>query len=278
MIICSIGHGYLASFLFKQLSSYGVMCYGVSDKIENVTDMINFKIFLRKDSKYVLNSTTHLLITAPPDKYGCPIFNSYSGDITDTNIRSILYTSTTGVYGNHNGEWVNEESTLKATNSKDKNRIKAEKQWKNFSIKNNIKYNILRLSSIYGPNRLNNFKNDKNIIAVKKNFFFSRIHVYDAARIITNIIFGGFNNEIWNLTDNKPSTREDYLMEIIRLRNIRKYEIIDYNEYKKKLSKTAKKFWENNKKVSNNKITVKLKYRFLFPDFKSGLKNLKKYL
>jgi hypothetical protein len=86
------------------------------------------------------------------------------------------------------------------------------------------------------------------------------------------------SNQVWNLADDNPSTREDFLKEVIRLKGIKKYKIMKYSQHSLKLSEKAKKFWLNNKKVSNQKVKKFFKYRFIFPSFKSGLKNLKEYL
>ena len=279
MIVCSIGHGYLASFLFKELCASGVIGLGISSKATFLhKNLDNFKIFNRSEVKNAISYSTHLLVTAPSNKKGCPILNNYFNLITKSNIKSITYISTTGVYGNHKGEIVNEDSLLKARYASDKHRILAEDQWSNFSKKNNNVLNIVRVAGIYGPGRINGFfKNSKKKI-VKKNHFFSRIHIFDIARLISKILLESNSTEIWNLSDNLPSTREDLLLEIVKLKKEKKYETISFKEYKVNLSKKARKFWYNNKKVSNKKVKQKLRYCFLFSNYKNGLKSLKYYL
>ena len=115
-------------------------------------------------------------------------------------------------------------------------------------------------------------------IIIKKNHYFSRIHILDAARLISKIILENFNNEIWNLADDFPSSRELFLLEVIKVKNIKNYTRIPYEEYEKTLSGRAKKFWFNNKRVSNFKIKKCFEYRFIFPNYKGGIKNLKEYL
>ena len=279
MIICSIGHGYLASFLFRELCAFGTLGLGVSSKSTFLNkNLDNFKIFNRSEVKNAISFSTHLLVTAPSNKKGCPVFNNYFNLIAKSNIKSITYISTTGVYGNHKGEIVNEDSLLKPKYASDRHRILAEDQWSNFSKNNNNILNIVRVAGIYGPGRINGFlKNSKKKI-VKKNHFFSRIHVFDIARLISKILLESNSTEIWNLSDNLSSTREDLLLEIVKLKNEKKYEIISFNEYKLNLSKKAKKFWYNNKRVSNKKVKQKLRYCFLFSNYKNGLKSLKYYL
>ena len=279
MIICSIGHGYLASFLFKELCASGALGLGVSSKETFLNkNLDNFKIFNRSEVKNAISYSTHLLVTAPSNKKGCPVFNNYFNLIARSNIKSITYISTTGVYGNHKGEIVNEDALLKARYASDRQRILAENQWSNFSKNNNNVLNIVRVAGIYGPGRVNGFlKNSKKKI-VKKNHFFSRIHIFDIARVISKILLESNSTEIWNLSDNLSSTREDLLLEIVKLKKVKKYETIDFKKYKVNLSKKARKFWYNNKRVSNKKVIQKLRYFFLFSNYKNGLKSLKYYL
>ena len=115
-------------------------------------------------------------------------------------------------------------------------------------------------------------------VIIKKNHYFSRIHILDAARLISKIIIENFNNEIWNLADDFPSTRELFLLEAIEIKNIKNIARIEFEEYEATLSDRAKKFWYNNKRVSNSKVKKYFEYRFIFPNYKSGIKNLKEYL
>ena len=246
MIICSIGHGYLASFLFKELCASGVLGLGVSSKETFLNkNLDNFKIFNRSEVKNAISYSTHLLVTAPSNKKGCPVFNNYFNLIARSNIKSITYISTTGVYGNHKGEIVNEDALLKPRYASDRQRILAENQWSNFSKNNNNVLNIVRVAGIY---------------------------------VISKIPLESNSTDIWNLSDNLSSTREDLLLEIVKLKKVKKYETISFKKYKVNLSKKARKFWYNNKRVSNKKVKQKLRYFFLFSNYKNGLKSLKYYL
>ena len=278
MIVCALGYGYLTQFVFKKICALGIKGIGVTSKNVNNSKFANI-IFVKRDKiKEVLTYSTHLLITAPPNDKGCSIFNKFSSQILASNIKSIIYISSTGVYGNHNGGWVDEDSLLNAKSQFDKIRVKSEKQWKTFCKKNNLNLNIVRISGIYGPQRIIKFNKKKLDVIIKKNHYFSRIHILDAARLISKIIIENFNNEIWNLADDFPSTRELFLLEAIEIKNIKNFARIEFEEYEATLSDRAKKFWYNNKRVSNSKVKKYFEYRFIFPNYKSGIKNLKEYL
>ena len=136
----------------------------------------------------------------------------------------------------------------------------------------------MRVSGIYGPQRITKLNKKKLEVIVNKNHYFSRIHILDAARLISKIILHNHDNEIWNLADDSPSSREAFLLEVIKIKKIKNFSTTSFEEYKNFLSKRSKKFWLNNKRVSNNKIKKYFEYKFVFPDYKGGIKNLKDYL
>ena len=278
MIVCALGYGYLTKFVFKRLCSLGIKGIGVTSKNINNNELRNI-IFVNRDKiKEALTFSTHLLITAPPDDKGCSIFNKFSSQILASNIKSLIYISSTGVYGNHDGDWVNESSALKAKSNFDKIRVKSEKQWKIFCKKNDLNLNIVRISGIYGPQRIIKLNKKKTNVIIKENHYFSRIHVLDAARLISKIILENINNEIWNLADDFPSSRELFLLEAIKIKNIKSFVRIQFQEHEATLSERAKNFWLNNKRVSNSKVKKYFQYRFIFPNYRGGIKNLKEYL
>ena len=278
MIVCALGYGYLARFVFKRICLLGIKGIGVTSKQINQNNFSNITLVTRDKIKEVLAYSTHLLITAPPDENGCSIFNKYSNQILKSNIKSLIYISTTGVYGNHNGEWVDEDSILNTESQFDKIRVKSEKKWKKFCKKNNLNFNIVRISGIYGPERIIKLKEKKLDVIIKKNHYFSRIHILDAARIISKIILYNHHNETWNLADDSPSSREAFLLEAIKIKKVKNFSSISFEEYKNFLSDRSRKFWLNNKRVSNSKVKKYFEYRFIFPNYKGGIKNLKDYL
>tara|TARA_X000000950_G_scaffold178738_1_gene216883 strand:+ start:1718 stop:2560 length:843 start_codon:yes stop_codon:yes gene_type:complete len=278
LIVCALGYGYLTKFVFKRICSLGIKGIGVTSKNINNSEFTNITFVSRNEIKEILAYSTHLLITAPPDDKGCCIFNKYSDQVLASNIKSIIYISSTGVYGNHDGGWVDENSILNAKSHFDKIRVKSEKQWKVFCKKNNLNLNIVRISGIYGPQRIIKLNRKKLDVITKKNHYFSRIHVLDAARLVSKIILENLNNEIWNLADDFPSSRELFLLEAIKIKNIKNFVRIPFEEYETTLSDRKRKFWFNNKRVSNFKVKKYFEYRFIFSNYKDGIKNLKEYL
>ena len=182
LIVGALGYGYLSSFVFRRLCNLGVIGIGVTSKNNNYDHAKNISILDWKQIQKAISFTSHLLITAPPQNKGCPIFNDFSETILKSNIRSVIYISSTGVYGNHNGAWVNENSPIRAKSFFDKNRVIAEKQWQNFCTNNHLSLNIIRLSGIYGPQRILKITKGNPVVVLKENHYFSRVHIFDAAR------------------------------------------------------------------------------------------------
>ena len=278
MVVCALGYGYLSKFVFQRLCSLGVRGIGVTSQNINHVGFSNITLVNREKIKDVLNYSTHLLITAQPNDRGCSIYNEYYDLILKSNIKSIIYISSTGVYGNHNGAWVFEDSALNAKSKFDKFRIKSEKQWKVYCKNNNLNLNVVRVSGIYGPERITKLNKRNLEVIIKKNHYFSRIHILDAARLISKIVLRNHYNETWNLADDSPSSREAFLLEAIKIKKIKNFSTTSFEEYKKFLSDRSKKFWYNNKRVSNNKVKKYFEYKFIFPNYKGGIKNLKDYL
>ena len=274
MIICSLGHGYVSKYVLREFFLRGAITIGVTSKKKKEESFDNnHKIYTNQEIKKAFDVCTHLLITAAPEDTGCPIYSKYLKDIKNSNISCIAYLSSTSVYGNYKGAWVNENSKLRGKNNKAKNRKLAEIQWVNFCKQQKLNYNIFRLGAIYGPERLNGLNEKKKIIR-KSGHYFSRIHVQDISRLICKILLNGYKNDIWNLVDSHPSTREDFLIEVAKLKKNQSFKLVDYEIEKKNMTLATINYWENNKKVSNAKILKNMDYEFIFPNYKTGLKNL----
>ena len=276
MIVSSLGYGYIATFLLKEIASNGVRCIGITSNQKHLKkkNIENITIVPREMTIASIKISTHLVVTAPPKNSNCPILKNYEKEIKDSNIRSIVYVSSTGVYGDHKGNWVDENSTIKGKNELvNRNRIKAETSWSIFCKKNHIILNIVRLGGIYGPCRPDLTKNIYKDIIIKKDHFFSRIHVFDISRLIVKIIFNSNKNNLWNLVDELPTTRKNFIEQIIKLKNIKKYNFRNYEDLKKSISSSKKKFWKANKKVSSKKVKRNFRYTFLFPSYLAGLKH-----
>ena len=237
---------------------------------------INYNSYLFDGNKFdnnllvELKKADHILVSIPPEKQEDLVVKNFSKFIEDTKVKWITYLSSTSVYGDHKGMWVNENSKTKPTSFNGISRLKAENSWLSLQMNKNLSVQIFRLSGIYS--------NEKNILVRlklgtaklinKKDHYFSRIHVQDIANILFKSSSKFKSGEIYNLADDKPSSSEDITLYGAKLLNIKNLKKIEVNEIE---SEMLKNFYKDSKKVSNQKIKNYFGYNFKFPTYVEGL-------
>ena len=236
-----------------------------------------------------LYRATHLLVSAPPGhkapagasvgganaRAGDPVLRWYFDEIAhgSRNLEWIGYLSTVGVYGDHDGEWVDEGSELRPRSERSKARVAAENAWLELGRTRGVPVAIIRLSGIYGPDR-NNFVSLKNGTAkrlVKPGQVFNRIHVDDiagATKLLAEKRLGG----IFNVTDDEPAPPQDVVLAAAEMVGAEPPEETDFAMAE--LSAMARSFYGENKRVSNRKIKD-AGYTFRYPTYREGLASVK---
>ena len=224
-----------------------------------------------------LKQSDHFLISIPPVKGEDLVIKNFKEIIKECNPKWVTYLSATSVYGNHQGEWVNELSKTNPTSSNGVDRLNAERAWLNFANKQNIPLQIFRLSGIYSDrkNILVRLKSGKANIINKKNHFFSRIHVEDIANVLFKSLSNFKSSEIYNISDDKPSSSEEVILYGIKILNIKKPKSIEVKEIE---SEMLKNFYKESKKVSNQKMKSFFDYNLKFPTYVEGLNNIRNNL
>ena len=214
----------------------------------------------------------HLILVSIPPINGTDIVASYLDEHFENmkNCRWITYLSATSVYGDHHGDWVNEESITKPTSQNGINRLKAENTWKSLSNKINFPLQIFRLAGIYSNefNILKRLKLGKVQLINKKNHFFSRIHVEDIGNILFKSISLFKNKEVYNICDDKPASQNGVVDYGVKLLKIEKPSPIKMEEVE---SEMLKNFYQDSKKVDNKKMKSSFKYNLKYPSYKEGL-------
>jgi hypothetical protein len=274
------GYGYCAKALVAKLINKKNEILVVSRNKQNIDKLKELGIKACEWTnisvvKHFISVSNTILISVPPHNYEDPVEVKFSEFFSQTNNKiRIIYLSSTGVYGDHKGAWVYENSKLKPTTELGKWRLRAEKNWLSFAKLNNLPILILRLSGIYGPNRSTFDRiQDKSFKIVRSpNLLFSRIHIDDITNIIVTFLEKKNINGIYNLSDNMPATSESLYLETFKLLNSPPPEAKSLGELN--LSKTALGFFSESKKVSNKKLLLDLSYKFIHPDYISGLKNI----
>lgn len=174
------------------------------------------------------------------------------------------YLSTTGVYGDTKGDWVDENTEVRPNNERTEQRVLAEQQWLN----SGYPVNVYRLAGIYGPGRsaIDDLKEGTAKRIYKKNQYFSRIHVED----ICKVLLASMNKtgEIYNVADDYPSPATEPVEYAAKLLGITPPPLVDYE--KAELSEMARSFYASSRRVKNNKIK-KLGIKLAYPTYIEGL-------
>lgn len=234
----------------------------------------NQKITLLKhnDSKLskAIKNAHVILISAPPNTNGNDyFFHTIKQHIQIERILWIGYLSSTSVYGDQKGQWVNEASALIGTTTNGLRRIQAESQWLN--MRHIWPIHIFRLSGIYGPKRnaIERLIHGKTSTIIKKNHVFSRVHVADIAQVLSASLNQPTPGEIYNIADDYPcaaSIIDDYAADLLKIPHTLKKKWSEAIQ-----SPMLKQFYQCSRRVDNSKIKKALGVQLIYPSYKEGL-------
>lgn len=218
-----------------------------------------------------MDRATLLLVSAPPGDAGDPVLRS--GLLAHAmNLRRVLYLSTVGVYGDHQGAWVDEDTPLRPVSQRSQERVEAESRWQAEAAANHLDLGIFRLSGIYGPGRsaIDNLRAGTARRIIKPGQVFNRIHVEDIAGALVAATKHDGALGIFNLTDDEPAPPEDVVEYAAHLIGLPVPPDIPFAEAT--LSEMGRSFYGEVKRVSNAKIKRMLGYAFRCPTFRDGLR------
>lgn len=221
-----------------------------------------------------LAETTHVVVSAAPTAAGDPVLGTAAETIRTAMpaLRWIGYLSTVGVYGNHDGAWVTEESECRPRPGRSDFRLEAEGEWRAFAAKLGVPLAILRLSGIYGPGR-NAFVNLANGTArriIKPGQIFNRIHVDDIAGALQHLAADATPG-VFNVTDDEPAPPQDVIEFAAGLMGVEPPPELDF--FTADLSPMARSFYGETKRVSNAKLKA-TSYVFRHPDYRTAFRNM----
>ena len=186
----------------------------------------------------------------------------------------IGYLSTVGVYGNHNGAWVDEDSATRPASERSLRRLQAEQAWREFRKETGRRVEIFRLSGIYGPGRsvVDNLKAGTARRIVKPGQVFNRIHVDDIARVLAAAIDKDTGHAVYNVSDDEPAPPEDVVAYAAELLGLPVPPALPFEAAG--LNAMAASFWAESKRVRNTRIRSDLGVELLYPTYREGLRAL----
>ncbi|MDR3501169.1 MAG: SDR family oxidoreductase [Legionella sp.] len=275
------GFGYTATRFAEKLIPLGFDVVGTTrqerKKITNHSHGITLIDFDASDIEDYLSQSTHLLISVPPVAgVGDYVLSHYSELIRRhaAHIEWVGYLSSTGVYGDYQGNWVDEESICRPQSASGILRRNAENAWFSYAKENQLPLHVFRLAGIYGPQRnpLERIQSGKKYSIYKEGQVFSRTHVDD----ITSVLLASIKNphalSIYNVADDEPAAShvvDAYAASLLKQLPL---PLISFEDAS--LSPKELEFYLSNRRVSNVKIKRELNIALRFPSFREGLSQI----
>ncbi len=271
-----LGGGFSGNFFAKTIRKFGCIALtsSRSEKEDPNSFVFNSENGMIPNAK-IFDGVTHILSCIPPDKNGKdPVLGSLKSKLQSLSLEWVGYLSTTGVYGNVEGNWVSESDQTNPFQKRSQKRLNCEQEW----VKSGLPAQIFRLPGIYGPGRstIEAIRNNKIRVIFKKDQVFSRIHVADITNAIIYLLQNKHSlqfHQIINIADDEPCSQIEVIQYCYDLLGLQMPKPIVFEDAKKELSPIAQSFWMENRRVSNKLLCKKLGYKLIYKNYKAGLKN-----
>ncbi len=266
------GRGYSGQAIASAARSAGMDTTVTSRTAGGSAGVIDFA-----KAETAIAAATHLVTTAAPDDAGDPVLARYAAAIAAApNLRYIGYLSTTGVYGNRDGGWVDEDTPPDPQSPRAGRRVAAEQAWSAFAEQRTV--DIFRLAGIYGPGRsmFDDLRAGTARRVVKPGHLFGRIHRDDIAQGVLKAMQRQAppGVTVFNFSDDEPAASADVVVEAARLLGVAPPEPVPYAEAAARMSPMALSFWAENRKVANTRTKAALGLAWLYPTFREGLEGI----
>jgi nucleoside-diphosphate-sugar epimerase len=216
------------------------------------------------------------LVSIPPGDDGDPVLAVFGDDLAAAkNLRSLVYLSTVGVYGDHGGGWVDEQTPVAPGSARSRRRLAAEAAWQELGARHGIAVAVLRLAGIYGPgqNALDQIARGKARRIVKPGQNFNRIHVGDIAQAIDAAFTHGASG-VFNVADDEPAAPADPIAFAAQLLGRAPPPEEKFDDVAASMSPMALSFWQECRRVKNDKLKRALGVALRYPTYREGLRAL----
>lgn len=213
----------------------------------------------------------YILSSVPPDDQGDPVLRQHKARLATAQARWIGYLSTTGVYGDHGGDWVDETTARTPTGTRGERRVAAEDGWLSLWQDHGRPIHLFRLAGIYGPGRsvIDQLRAGTAKRIDKPDHAFSRIHVDDIAAVLLASMDRAAPGEAYNVCDDAPAPSAEVTAFAAELLGMAPPPLFPFDQAE--LSPMARSFYRDNKKVRNDKIKRDLGVTLAYPSYREGL-------
>lgn len=270
-VLLSFGHGFSARALTPLLLADGWRVIGTTRSEEKAKALraegVEARVWPGVDLCKDIAAASHVLTSVSPTDAGDAVLAEYADELRSGSFDWVGYLSTTGVYGDHGGGWVDETTPLTPSTKRGQLRVWAEAEWQALGLP----LHIFRLAGIYGPGRgpFSKVRNGTARRIIKPNQVFSRIHVEDIAAVLMASIKRPNVGAIYNLCDDMAAPPEDVIGHAAELLGLPLPETVDFETAE--MSAMARSFYAESKRVRNDRIKGELGVDLKYPDYKTGL-------
>jgi len=223
-----------------------------------------------------LTKADHILVSAPPGEAGDPVLRHFADALAGSQrLSAVVYLSTLGVYGNHNGRWIDETATPAPRMARTRARLAAELAWQAWEQQTGKPVAILRLAGIYGPgnNAIRNVLRGTARRIAKPGQVFNRIHVADIAQAIA-AAFAQRADGVFNVCDDEPTPPSDPIVFAAGLIGVAPPPEIPFDQAAKQMTPMALSFYSDNRRARNDKLKRELGVRLRYPNYRVALQAL----
>lgn len=268
--LLSIGHGYSARALARLLLPEGwrIIATTRSAAKAEMLRAEGVEAMVWTGGELPLAEATHVLTSVAPDGSGDPVLAAQRNALCAAqHLEWVGYLSTVGVYGDHGGGWVDEDTPLTPTTTRGVQRVAAEAGWQALGLP----LHIFRLAGIYGPGRgpFEKVRDGSARLVIKPGQVFSRIHVEDIAQVLAASIAAPNPGRVYNVCDDAPSPPEDVLAYAAELLGLPRPPEVPFDPAS--MTPMAASFYAENKRVRNDRIKTELGVSLRYPDYRAGL-------
>ena len=216
----------------------------------------------------------HLIVTAPPGPEGDPVWTLHRNCLRAAPLRWVGYLSTTGVYGDRGGAWVDEVTPPAPAQERSRRRLAAERQWA--ALKSDLAVDLFRTAGIYGPGRsaIDDLRAGRARRIIHPGHVFGRIHRDDIARAVLSALTNapGPGLRVLHLADDEPAEPAEVTAEAARLLGVAPPIGISFEEAWAGMSEMARSFWAESRRVSNTRTKAALGLEWAYPTYREGLR------